>query len=267
MKVAVVQMNSGLSKEKNLREAQHWLKEAVKKGARLVAFPEHFAFKTNEASLLQKAAETLSNSPTLRLFSELARKNQVWVLLGSLPLKKGNHKITNSSLLLSPQGKLKARYDKIHLFDAFGTYHESKGTVPGRSPTLQKTAQGPWGLSICYDLRFPELYRSYAHAKASLLFIPSAFTFKTGQAHWDVLTRARAIENQAYVLAPAQTGKHPDGTETYGHSRVIDPWGTVVAEKKSGTGLSIATLDFDDLNQIRHALPALNHPRLGLKVP
>jgi nitrilase len=180
--------------------------------------------------------------------------------------KTAGPRITNTCLVLSPEGEIHARYDKIHLFDASPgdgrTYQESRSIRAGKKVVVTETAWGNWGLSLCYDLRFPELYRRMADRDAHVLFVPSAFTAHTGKAHWDVLTRARAIENQAFVVAPAQTGTPIPGRNCHGHTRIIDPWGRILAERAAGEGVVWADLTTEALEKPRRELPALKNRRL-----
>jgi nitrilase len=274
-----VQMKSTPDKEANLFKMRDLLKEAVSDGAKFVAFPENCTILTDDSREYHAAIEW-QNGPTVRLFSEWARGHKVWLLIGSMPLwprpsfrqriKKPltsrSGRATNSSLLFDPMGQLISRYDKIHLFDVHiagdRRYSESDHVLAGHKPEVAKTPWGPMGLSVCYDLRFPELYRKYADSGATMLSIPAAFTKVTGAAHWDVLTRARAIENQCFVFCAAQTGKPHPGRETYGHTRIIDPWGVALAEKAVGEGVVSAELDFSELVRIRKELPALKHRKL-----
>jgi len=259
-------MNTRDKKSENLEQAYTLLMEAVSQKCELVAFPENFSMLSEDKDLILKNAETL-DGPTVKKIQSWAKKNSIWILAGSVNLKVKNEptKVTNTSLLISPEGKITARYDKIHLFDATfsnNNYNESKNICPGTTPTVGLTSLGKVGLSICYDIRFPELYRFFSDEKANIIFIPSAFVEFTGKAHWDVLTRARAIENQAYVIAPNQTGSPYPGRKSFGHTRIIDPWGRVIAEKKEGAGVIRADLDIEDLEKIRNELPALKHRKI-----
>lgn len=268
LRVAAAQMNSTPDKDANLAQARGLLDDAVAKGADLLAFPETFNALAERKEDILAAAETL-RGPTVDTLREWAIENGIWILGGSLFLKVAGDPdhVTNTSLLIDPAGEIVARYDKIHLFDVDlkgdRSYHESAVIRPGKSV---KTVESPWGsigLSVCYDLRFPELYRKMT-AKDDLLalFIPSAFTAFTGKAHWDVLTRARAIENQCYVVAPAQTGSPYPGRETYGHTRIIDPWGRVLAERTGGVGIVWADLDPAQVDRVRAEIPAVKNRRL-----
>lgn len=267
MRIAAVQMNSTPDLPENLSQAHELLRQAVDRGADLVAFPENFSIFAKTADEIFAVAETL-RGPTVQTLQEWAAEYEVWILGGTLPLKVAGkpRKVTNTSLLISPDGEITARYDKMHLFDAAlakdQPYQESKYVQPGKKVVTATLPLGKAGLSVCYDLRFPELYRRQSAQGARVLFAPSAFTLTTGQAHWDVLTRARAIENQCYLIAPAQTGSPYAGRQTYGHTRIVDPWGRTLAERPSGVGVVWADLQEERLETIRRELPALKHRRL-----
>ena len=267
MRIAAVQMTSTPERSRNLRAAHDLLLEALERKPQIVAFPENFSLLAEHSQEFVDQAETLKGM-TVQILQEWAAEYEVYLLAGSLPLKaKGKPgKITNSSLFIAPNGEILAQYDKIHLFDADLTgdraYQESKFVIPGKLPVIADTELGKFGMSICYDLRFPELYRAYAAEEVAVLFVPSAFTAVTGRAHWDVLTRARAIENQAYVIAPAQTGEPYPGRKTHGHTRIVDPWGRILAERPAGPGVVWAELRNEDLNRVRRDMPVLEHRRL-----
>jgi nitrilase len=267
MRVAAIQMTSTPDKRHNLAEARRLLDEALARGVDLVAFPENFSLLTDDGAELVREAET-PQGMTVETLREWAAENDVWILGGSIPLKvpRDPKRVTNTSLLVSSEGKLVARYDKIHLFDVDlsgdRACKESRHVRAGTRPVVARTPWAPVGLSVCYDLRFPELYRRLSAKGASVLFIPSAFTQFTGKAHWDVLTRARAIENQSFVVTPAQTGEPHPGRVTHGHTRIIDPWGRILAERPAGPGVVWARLDFREMERIRRELPALRHRRL-----
>lgn len=275
LKAACAQMRSNGDKAANLATVGRLMAAARRRGARFIAFPENFTFFTDDGEAFRRGIEA-EGGATVTTLRGLARRHGLWLLAGGIPLipprgarARGPKGLlaTNSSLLIGADGRLKARYDKIHLFDAKvaadRVYRESESIAPGRGPVLAKTPWGGLGLSVCYDLRFAELYRGYAARGARMLAIPAAFTKVTGLAHWDVLTRARAIENQCFVLCPAQWGHPYKGRETYGHARIIDPWGKVLAEcGPRGDGLAVAELDFDVLTALRRRMPVLEHRRL-----
>jgi len=266
IRAAAIQMCSTPDRHLNLAVAHRLLKKALAHKPHIVALPESFSFLSGRSAELRAAAEPL-NGVTAGTLQEWAAEYGIWLHGGSIFLKARDGKITNTTLLIAPDGTIAARYDKIHLFDASlsadkAAYKESSVVKPGRRPGCARTPLGVMGLSICYDIRFPELYRKLADAGAHIIFIPAAFTVPSGQAHWDTLTRARAIENQAFVIAPAQTLSPYPGRRTYGHTRIVDPWGRVLAEMNEGPGVVAADLDFDDLNRIRSELPALRHRRI-----
>lgn len=271
LRVAAVQMTSTPDKRANLARARDFIDQALERRADMIAFPENFSLMPATARELVEGAESL-RGPTVETLQEWAAENDLWILAGSVPLKgkaeKGKKvaKTTNTSLLISADGDIVARYDKMHLFDVQvkgdQAYRESATVQAGKKPVIAETPWGKMGLSVCYDLRFPELYRRYSAAGCEVLFAPSAFTVPTGKAHWDLLTRTRAVENLAYVVAPAQWGKNFEGRETYGHARVVSPWGRTLAERPGGEGIVCADLNFEELAKVRADLPALEHRRL-----
>lgn len=262
---AAVQMVASDDKAANLREAERWVRQAAAEGAQLVALPEVFIWRGNKKS--ERAhAETIPG-PTSHQLAELAVELKIYLLGGSiLEAIPGADKSYNTSLLFDPSGKTIAAYRKIHLFDvdlANGvSLRESATRAPGAETIVARTEACTMGLSICYDLRFPELYRALANEGADLIFVPAAFTALTGEAHWEPLLRARAIENQAYVIAPAQFGHSRSSFQTHGHTMIVDPWGRIVAELPDGAGIVRAEIDLDYLQKIRRELPALKHRRL-----
>jgi len=264
-RIAAVQMASGADKAANLATAESLVREAAARGAALVGLPENVAWMGPEPER-NAAAESLEG-PTLLRFSALARSLGIHLLAGSV-LETGAEggRLYNTSVLFGPQGERLAVYRKMHLFDVEvgdgQTYRESAAVAPGKEVVTAETPLGRMGLSVCYDLRFPELYRALSAKGAVLLSVPSAFTLMTGKDHWEVLLRARAIENQSYVLAPAQGGRHPGERLTYGHALVVDPWGLVVACASEGEGLAMADMDLGLLERVRTRLPALRHRRL-----
>jgi predicted amidohydrolase len=245
--------------ETALARAHSLLIEAVGQGAELIAFPENFLQPWDGKTLNPDQVQT-TRGLFVESLQEWAVESDAWILAGSLFLKSGKN-VTNSSLLITPDGEIAARYDKIHLFDAQlengNIYEESAQIQAGRKAVTAETPWGRVGLSICYDLRFPELYRELASQGAEVIFAPSSFTARTGAAHWDVLTRARAIENQCYVVAPATWSPR-----TYGHTRIVDPWGQVRAERPAGAGIVRVPLDLEKLRELRKSMPVLEHRRL-----
>ena len=269
MKIAALQMVSSPVVQDNLRTAQALVQQAADQGAELVALPEYFCAMGRRDTDKLAYAESASDGPIQTALATWAREAGVWLVGGTLPLVADvpGH-VRNTSLLFSPHGDCVARYDKVHLF-RFATgqeqYDESQVVEPGNRPvsaTITDRSGQSWvlGLSVCYDLRFPELYRAHAAAGADVLLVPSAFTHTTGRAHWELLLRARAVENQCYVLAPAQGGIHDNGRHTWGHSMLVDPWGQVQAEQATeGAGVVLGQLDRTYLQQVRQQLPALEH--------
>jgi predicted amidohydrolase len=262
---AAVQMTSTADAERNLAAAEGLVEEAASRGAGLVGLPENFAFLRAEGQPVPEAQAL--DGPWVSRMSGLARRLKITLLLGSLPERvPAESRVRNTSLLLGPDGRTLAVYRKIHLFDIDlpGMEHlkESRSVVPGDEVVVAEAPFGRIGLSICYDLRFPELYRELTRRGARILAVPSAFTERTGKAHWEVLLRARAIENLAYVLAPAQVGTHAPGRASHGQAMIVDPWGAVLAQAPEGEGLALAELDFERQDRIRRELPALLHARL-----
>ncbi len=263
-RIAAIQMASGPHVASNLSEAERLIEIAVNQGAKLVALPEYFAIMGLKDSDKVAAREKEGSGPIQRFLSKAAKKNQIWIIAGSVPLESSSKdKVRNSCLVYDDKGKQVARYDKIHLFGLdLGNehYHEEATIEPGDEVVTLETPFGKIGLSICYDLRFPELYR--AMGEVDIIVVPSAFTETTGKAHWEPLIRARAIENQAYVLAPAQGGYHASGRETHGNSMIIDPWGVVLDRLPRGSGIVTASINPGYLTSIRKSLPALKHRKM-----
>mgnify|MGYP000865257321 FL=1 len=261
VRVAAVQMVSTPRVDENLRTAATLIDEAVAGGAALVALPEYFPIMGISDADKVRVREFDGHGPIQDFLATSAREHAIWLIGGSLPLSAEHpEKVLNSCLAYNPQGQRVARYDKIHLFgfrQGDECYDESATIEAGRQAVSFATPFGRVGLSICYDLRFPELYR--ALGVTDLLVIPAAFTETTGRAHWEILLRARAIENQCYVLAVAQAGRHENGRETHGNSMLIDPWGVIVARQAKGPGVIIGDLDPDRLAEVRANLPALGH--------
>lgn len=261
VRVAAVQMVSTPRVDENLRTAATLIAEAVAGGAALVALPEYFPIMGISDADKVRVREFDGHGPIQDFLAASAREHAIWLIGGSLPLSAEHpEKVLNSCLAYNPQGQRVARYDKIHLFgfrQGNECYDESATIEAGRQAVSFATPFGRVGLSICYDLRFPELYR--ALGVSDLLVIPAAFTETTGRAHWEILLRARAIENQCYVLAVAQAGRHENGRETHGNSMLIDPWGVIVARQAKGPGVIIGDLDPDLLAEVRVNLPALRH--------
>ncbi len=261
VKIAGIQMASGPNVSSNLSEAERLIEIAVAQGAKLVALPEYFAIMGLKDTDKVKAREKEGSGPIQRFLSKMAKKHQIWLIGGSVPLETDDPKrVRNTCLMFDPTGKQIARYDKIHLFNLdLGNehYHEDDTIEAGDKVVVVDTPLGRVGLSICYDLRFPELYR--AMGEVDLIVVPSAFTDTTGKAHWETLVRARAIENQCYVLAPAQGGYHLSGRETHGNSMIVDPWGVVLDRLPRGSGVVVAGINSAYQQSLRKSLPALKH--------
>jgi predicted amidohydrolase len=264
MRVAAIQMVSGASVDANIAAARALLEAAKAAGAHLAVLPEYFCFMGHKDADKLAVREPFGAGTIQDFLRNTARELQLAIVGGTLPLHGADDAhVRNSSLAFSAHGDLLARYDKIHLFkfdNGRERYDESRVIESGAEPAVfDIDADGcNWrvGMSVCYDLRFPELYR---RLQADVLLVPSAFTYVTGQAHWETLLRARAVENLAYVIAPAQGGTHENGRRTWGHSMVVDPWGVVLAQREAGAGLVIADLDADRMAQVRRQLPALEH--------
>lgn len=260
MKIAAIQMVSCPDVAENLVRARHWMVEAAARGARLVALPEYFCLLGRGDEDKLAVAEPLGQGPIQEALADAARTLGLWVIGGTLPLRTADpRRVRNASLVYAPDGQLAARYDKIHLFrfdNGRERYDEGRVLEAGDTPVALQVEQFRLGLSVCYDLRFPELYRQLG---ADLLAVPSAFTYTTGQAHWELLLRARAVENQAFVIAPAQGGEHQNGRRTWGHTMIVDPWGVVLDCLPQGEGLALAELDAARLGEVRAQLPALTH--------
>lgn len=260
-RIAGIQMASGPSVHANLSEAERLIEIAVHQGARLVALPEYFAIMGLKDTDKVEAREKEGSGPIQRFLSKMARKHEIWLVGGTVPLEaSAKNKVRNACLVYDDKGKQVARYDKIHLFglDLGNEKFREEDTIePGDQVVVVDTPFGRLGLSVCYDLRFPELYR--AMGEVDIIVMPSAFTETTGKAHWESLVRARAIENLSYVLAPAQGGYHASGRETHGNSMIVDPWGVVLDRLPRGSGVVVATVNTAYQKSLRNSLPALQH--------
>jgi nitrilase len=254
-------MISSPSVPDNIATARRLVTEAAGTGAKLVLLPEYWAIMGLNDTDKVAVAEPLGTGPIQDFMSSLARELEIWLIGGTLPLASGDpEKVVNTTLVYNPQGEHVGRYDKIHLFGfTKGTesYNESKTIVPGKNIGVIDAPFGKVGMSVCYDLRFPELFR--AMGPVALIVVPAAFTYTTGMAHWEILLRARAIENQCYVLAAAQGGTHPNGRRTWGHSMLIDPWGAVKSVLAEGEGVVHGDIDLTFMDTVRQSLPALKH--------
>jgi predicted amidohydrolase len=268
MRVSVVQLSSQADLQRNLDKVVELVSRAAEMGAELVALPENFAFMGESEDDRRAIAEDVpGEGPIVKTLQTLARERGVFVLAGGMPEKSTDAaKPFNTSALVAPNGAVLAKYRKVHLFDVDlpdgTTLRESGSCTPGTETSVAEVRGKKLGMTICYDVRFPELYRRLVDAGALIVSVPAAFTLTTGKDHWLPLLRARAIENQVFVLAPAQTGKHPRGRQTYGKSAIIDPWGDVIAQCGEGEGIATATLDFAYQERVRAALPSLRHRKM-----
>lgn len=265
LRVGLVQMCAGRDVARNVADASALVREAAAKGAQYIQTPEITTLMETERARLFAAVGPEAGNPAVASFSGLARELGVWLHIGSMAVLLESGRLANRSLLFTPTGEIAARFDKIHMFDVTlpggESYRESKNYEPGGTAVVAPLPWGNLGLTICYDLRFPHLYRALAKAGAHFLAIPSSFTVKTGQAHWSVLMRARAIENGCFVLAAAQAGRHEAGRDTYGHSIVVSPWGEVLAEGGVEPSVIIADLNLSDIAEARQRIPSLQHDR------
>jgi deaminated glutathione amidase len=260
---AAIQMNSLPDLRKNLVQAEELIDLAVRRGAELVALPENFSFLGDEVSKMAQAEAIGQESE--KFLKTMAQKFQITILGGGFPVPAGHGKVYNTALLIDANGQELARYEKVHLFDVNlpdgNTYRESETVVAGsRLPVMVPTKDlGNLGLSVCYDVRFPELYRHLSQLGAEVLFVPAAFTAYTGKDHWQVLLQARAIENTCYVIAPAQTGRHNAIRQSHGHAMIVDPWGVILADVGDERGVAVAAIEPARLEQVRRQMPSLQH--------
>jgi predicted amidohydrolase len=260
---AAVQMNSQPDLEKNLAQAEDLIDLAVRQGAELICLPENFSFLGDEQVKIEQAETIAQHSE--KFLKTMAQRYQITLLGGGFPVPNETGKVYNTALLVGSSGEELSRYEKVHLFDVNlpdgNTYQESKTVLAGmRLPPVYPSKElGHLGLSVCYDVRFPELYRHLSQMGAEVLFVPAAFTAYTGKDHWQVLLQARAIENTCYVIAPAQTGKHNAMRQSHGHAVIIDPWGIILADAGDQPGIALAAIEPTRLEQVRRQMPALNH--------
>lgn len=268
-RVAAIQMTSQNEIEKNLATAERLIADAVKQEAKLVVLPEMWAVMGIDQMDKVKTREEFGAGPVQDFLSAQAAKHGIWLVGGTIPIAvhDAREKVHATCLVFNDHGNVVARYDKIHMFDVTlnatrEQYNESKTTVAGEQIVVVTTPFGKIGLAVCYDLRFPELFRAMHAEGVEVVVLPAAFTYTTGVVHWEVLLRARAIENQIYMIAAAQTGTHENGRKTYGHSMIVDPWGSVKDCLPSGEGVVIAEIDFDFLKQVRGDFPVLLHRRV-----
>ncbi len=266
--VAALQMASGPNVNANLLEAERLIAKAAEAGAKLIVLPENFAHMGQQETDKLLIRETQGTGPIQDFLARQAARHQIWLVGGTIPLQAHDeHRVRASCLLYDDHGHLVARYDKIHLFDVHvidseEQYNESSAIEPGDTVTVVETPFGHLGLAICYDLRFPELFRAMLDQGMEILSLPSAFTAVTGKAHWETMLRTRAIENLCYVIAPAQGGYHASGRETHGDSMIIDPWGRIMDRLPRGSGIVLADLENQRLNDIRRQFPSIQHRHL-----
>ena len=271
-RVAAIQMASGPNVRANLTEAARLISRAVDAGAELLVLPESFAIMGMREEDKVKVREIYGQGPIQDFLAEQAHQDRTWIVGGTVPLTaKDSQHVRAACLLFDDRGEVKARYDKVHLFDVHlseskETYDESTTTEPGETATVVDTPFGRLGLAVCYDLRFPELFRRMSDEGAELFAIPSAFTAITGRAHWEVLVRARAIENLCYVIAAAQGGYHVNGRETHGDSMIVDPWGRVLDRLPRGSGFVVSNVNIDKVRNTRRNFPVLQHRKIPCKL-
>lgn len=268
MRLAAIQMTSGPEPQANLAEAGRLIAQAAAAGARLVALPENFALMPRTDGERLAAAEPEGRGPLQDFLAREARARGVWLVGGTIPLVgRQPGKVRAACLVYDERGARVARYDKIHLFDVVlgpeERYQESAFIEPGEEPVVVATPFGRLGLAVCYDLRFPELFRRLLAQGAEIFAVPSAFTERTGRAHWELLVRARAVENLAGVIAPAQVGRHVNGRETWGDSMIVGPWGEILDRRARDPGVVLAELDLESLRRLRAAFPSIDHRRLN----
>lgn len=266
-KLAALQMASSPNVSGNLLEAGRLIDTAAGQGAKLIVLPENFALMGLSESDKLAIAETDGSGPIQEFLSKSAERNRIWLVGGTLPIRGASNKVRAASLVFDDAGQRVGRYDKIHLFDVSvpGTderYQESDTIEAGEDALVIDTPFGRLGLSVCYDIRFPELYRQMASVGMDILAMPSAFTARTGAAHWEILVRARSVENLCYTIAANQGGFHMNGRETFGHSMIVDPWGVVLASLAQGSGVVTGEFDRDRLDKVRASFPVLEHTRL-----
>lgn len=269
VKVAAIQMNSGEDVPANLTRARRALRAAAADGVTLAVLPENFGRMGRKEADRIAMTEEEGAGPLQDFLAAEAARSGIWIVGGTIPLKSEDpRRPFAASLVFDDKGRQVGRYDKVHLFDvrvpdSEEAYRESRSTMPGMKPLLIEAPWGVLGVAVCYDLRFPELFRWMSHEGMDLLAVPSAFTYRTGAAHWETLLRARSIENLCYLVAAAQTGTHPGGRQTYGHSMVVDPWGGILAEAGTRPGVVSATIDTVRLKRLRQQFPVLEHRRFA----
>lgn len=265
-RAAVIQMKSSSNVANNLAWANGLIAQAARRGAQLAVLPENFACMMPLAEQLHGVAEDFGHGPIQESLARMAQRHGLWLVGGTLPLRNHDGRLSNACLVFDERGVLQRRYDKIHLFDVSvpggETHQESAHFAPGNEVIVINSPLGRLGLAVCYDLRFPELFRQMLAQDVEVIALPAAFTHASGQAHWEVLLRARAIENQCFVLAAAQSGEHFPGRITFGHSQIIDPWGKILNDYTHNWGLAITALDIAQQRALRESFPVLNHRRI-----
>ncbi len=264
--VGLVQMTSTTSVERNIEISSRYIRDAAEQGAELVALPEVVNMMQRDRTQSSRIAAIEARDASLAAYRALARELGIWLHVGSLAIMlEDDPRFANRGYLIDPQGEIQGKYDKIHMFDvdlANGeSYRESSGFRPGERAVVVETPWGGYGMAVCYDVRFPHLFRDLAKAGARILAVPAAFTRTTGQAHWHTLLRARAIENGCFVIAPAQCGDHEDGRKTFGHALAIDPWGEILADGGTEPGIVVTTLDLKRVAEVRGMVPSLDNDR------
>ena len=269
-RIAAIQMTSTTSLEKNLTTAANLIKQAAKQDAQLAVLPENFALMGKNETDKVNIREPFGSGVIQQFLAEQAKQNKIWLVGGTIPIA-ANHpdKVRAACLVYNEQGQCVARYDKIHLFDVCVTpgveeHHESRAIEPGDKIIVTDTPVGHLGLAVCYDIRFPELFKVMLQQKAEIIALPTAFTYTTGQAHWDILTRARAIETFCFFIGACQSGQHENGRKTYGHSNIIHPWGNVLACLAEGEGVIVADLNLAEQQAIRKRVPIIEHQRINI---
>jgi predicted amidohydrolase len=264
LRAACIQMTSGPDSAENLKTVEMYIRQAAQQGATFIATPENTDQIRHPAAEKLKTATPQESHPGIALFTKLAKELNIWLLAGSFAVKTSS-KLSNRSILFSPDGKIAAQYDKIHLFDidlpGGEKYRESDVIQSGDKISIAETPFGGVGLTVCYDVRFAYLFRKLAQQGASIITVPSAFTVPTGRAHWEILLRARAIETGSFIIAPGQTGEHENGRKTWGHSMIVGPWGEILAEAGKDPGIIMADINLKDVQKVRGLIPALKHDR------
>ena len=264
-RLACVQVNAGSEIDSNLEATSILVKSAIREGAQLVSLPECVSLIEPDRDVLQQKCEVENSNRALAFFRHLATDYGIWLHVGSIAVLNDTGEISNRTFLIGPDGKIEARYDKIHMFDVdlggSEVYRESDTYKPGTAATIADIPWGQLGLTICYDLRFPSLYNLLAQSGAHMIAVPSAFTQSTGRAHWHVLLRARAIETGCWIFAAAQCGSHGKGRKTYGHSLIVNPWGEIVSEAGDEPGFIAADIDMSEVDKVRQSIPALHNSR------